>query len=50
LKDQGNRVEVKVYEGAGHGFMRPGGAQHNAQASDAAWKEIEAFFAEELGS
>lgn len=37
-------VKIRVYEGAGHGFMRPGGPQHNADAAKEAWEEIVAFF------
>lgn len=37
-------VKIRVYEGAGHGFMRPGGPQFNADATSKAWQEIADFF------
>jgi carboxymethylenebutenolidase len=41
-------VTVKIYSGAGHGFMRPGGPQYNAEAAADAWKQIDAFFASHM--
>jgi carboxymethylenebutenolidase len=49
LKQAGAKdVTVEIYAGAGHGFMRPGGPQHNAQAAADAWKKIDGFFAAHL--
>jgi carboxymethylenebutenolidase len=48
LEGQGTPVDLHIYEKAGHGFMRPGGDQHNAEAARDAWTRIEAFFAENL--
>jgi carboxymethylenebutenolidase len=49
LQDSGSKaVTIKVYEGAGHGFMRPGGPQYHAASADDAWKQIDAFFDEHL--
>lgn len=48
LKNEGNSVGLHIYEGAGHGFMRPGGPQHNAKAAADAWTRIDDFFAKNL--
>lgn len=48
LEDRGSKVKLNIYEGAGHGFMRPGGMGHNAEAAEKAWKEIGEFFAAQL--
>lgn len=48
LKNQGNKVELHIYEGAGHGFMRPDGPHHNAKAAADAWMRIDDFFAANL--
>lgn len=42
------KVDVHLYTGAGHGFMRPGGPQHHARAAADAWEKIDAFFAANL--
>lgn len=49
LNDLGKRAEVKVYEGAGHGFFcdeRPG---HHAEAAEDAWRRTLAFLQNNLG-
>lgn len=49
LLDRSNaKVDIHLYKGAGHGFMRPGGPQHNAAAATDAWQKIDAFFATNL--
>lgn len=48
LKAQGNDAVMHIYEGAGHGFMRPGGPQHAATQSVDAWKQIERFLSRSL--
>lgn len=47
LKKKGSKVELHIYENAGHGFMRPGPSQSAEDAKDA-WKRIDEFFAENL--
>ena len=50
LKETGRKVErIHIFDGAGHGFMRPepNPAYREAQTREA-WKEIEAFFAKTL--
>jgi carboxymethylenebutenolidase len=39
----GKNVTIKIYDDAGHGFMRPGGPQYHAASADDAWKKIERF-------
>ncbi len=48
LKAEGNDAVMHVYEGAGHGFMRPGGPQHAASQTRDAWREIEQFLKKTL--
>lgn len=48
LKAQGNAVVMHIYEGAGHGFMRPGGPQHAAVQTADAWSQVEQFLAKTL--
>ena len=48
VEEQGGRVTLKVYDGAGHAFMREGGDQYQAEAAADATKRIERFFAETL--
>jgi carboxymethylenebutenolidase len=50
LKAQGNPVDMHIYEGAGHGFMRPGGPQHAAGPAADAWKQIDAFLKRTLAA
>jgi carboxymethylenebutenolidase len=50
LKEAGRGIErIHIFEGAGHGFMRPGRnpAYRETQAREA-WQEIDAFFAKTL--
>lgn len=48
LEQKGTKVELHIYPNAGHGFMRPGGEQYNAQAAQDAWKRITDFLAANL--
>ncbi len=41
-------VDIQIYPGAGHAFMRKGGDQYAAEAADDAWNRIDAFFAANL--
>lgn len=50
LKAEGNDAAMHIYQGAGHGFMRPGGPQHAASQTVDAWKQIDAFLARTLKS
>lgn len=49
LQKGGKQADVKIYDGAGHGFMNPNntGGYVAAAATDA-WKRIDAFFARHL--
>ncbi|MDQ3818890.1 MAG: dienelactone hydrolase family protein [Acidobacteriota bacterium] len=50
LKKAGKQADIKIYEGAGHGFFndtRP--AAYNAQAAADAWQRTVRFFRERLG-
>jgi len=47
-KSNGNPVTIRIFEGAGHGFMRPRGPQFKADEAAEAWKEINSFFAANL--
>jgi carboxymethylenebutenolidase len=44
MKKAGKTYEPKIYEGAGHGFMRagedPAGNEANKKARDEAWKRL----------
>ncbi|MBX6313208.1 MAG: dienelactone hydrolase family protein [Isosphaeraceae bacterium] len=48
LKTKGSQIELHIYKGAGHGFMRPGGPQYHAEAAADAWKQIDDFLADHL--
>lgn len=51
LKKAGKTSDIKVYEGAGHGFMNPNNkAGYVKSAADDAWSRIDAFFARALRS
>jgi hypothetical protein len=41
-------VKIRIYEGAGRDFMRPGGPQHEADAASETLREIAGFFAANL--
>lgn len=46
LKKLGKQADLKVYPGAGHGFMNPGNKSgYNAEAAADAWKRIDGFLA-----
>ena len=49
LHAAGKKSDMKVYEGAGHGFMNPNNtAAYVKTATDDAWKRIDAFFTSTL--
>ena len=49
LREGGSKaVSIKIYPNAGHGFMRPGGPQYAPAPAEDAWKQIDAFFDENL--
>jgi carboxymethylenebutenolidase len=48
LREQGNDVEVHVYDGAGHGFANPSGRGYDAAAAEDAWRRTTAFLAGHL--
>jgi carboxymethylenebutenolidase len=48
LRQEKATATIQVFQGAGHGFMRPGGGQYNAEAANSAWRSIDKFFAENL--
>ncbi len=49
LSKAGKSFDVKIYDGAGHGFMNPNNTQgYVAAAADDAWKRIDAFFQKQL--
>jgi carboxymethylenebutenolidase len=43
------RAEIHVYEGAGHAFANPSGANYQAAPAQDSWARTLAFFAEHLG-
>jgi carboxymethylenebutenolidase len=48
LQEAGRTAEVKVYDGAGHGFMSPSDPGHDAAAAGDAWGLVGAFFRSHL--
>jgi carboxymethylenebutenolidase len=49
LKKAGKSSDIKIYEGAGHGFMNPNNTGgYVRSAADDAWARIDAFFARTL--
>ena len=50
LKQTGHDADIKIYEGAGHGFMNPNNKEGFVPAAAAdAWSRIDAFLAKHLG-
>jgi len=49
LKELGKAAEVKVYEGAGHGFFCDERASYHAEAAADAWRRTLEFLSENLG-
>jgi carboxymethylenebutenolidase len=55
LKKDNKPASIYIFEGAGHGFMRPANDNgekntvHNADATKQAWQRIDRYFAETLG-
>ena len=50
LAEAGKTHTVHTYDGAGHAFMNDTRESFDAEASGEAWKQIETFFEENLGS
>lgn len=51
LKKAGKQVDIKIYEGAGHGFFNDTRAEvYNAEAAADAWQRTVKFFRERLGA
>jgi carboxymethylenebutenolidase len=49
LTAAGKLGDIKIYEGAGHGFMNPNNKEgYNAAAAEDAWRRIDGFFARTL--
>jgi carboxymethylenebutenolidase len=49
LTKYGKLGEIKIYEGAGHGFMNPNNKDgYNAAAAQDAWARIDAFLGRNL--
>ena len=49
LTKYGKLGDIKIYDGAGHGFMNPNNKEgYNPEAAQDAWKRIDAFFARNL--
>ncbi len=48
LEEAGSEVDLKIYDNAGHAFMRPGGSQYVAESAQDAWMKIDNFFAKYL--
>lgn len=49
LDKAGKTADIKIYDGAGHGFMNPNNkAGYVKSAADDAWSRIDAFFAKAL--
>jgi carboxymethylenebutenolidase len=49
LKKAGKSSDIKIYDGAGHGFMNPNNKDgYVAGAADDAWGRIDSFFAKRL--
>lgn len=47
LETAGKKVEIKVYDGAGHAFMNEKGRHYKEDAASDAWKRILVFFREQ---
>ncbi|HWS73361.1 MAG TPA: dienelactone hydrolase family protein, partial [Thermoanaerobaculia bacterium] len=49
MKKAGKSSDIKIYDGAGHGFMNPNNKEGYVKAAaDDAWVRIDSFFAKRL--
>jgi len=48
MENLGKDIDVKIYEGAQHGFSNPSGMAYNAEAADDAWRRTMGFLNEHL--
>ena len=48
MESLGKDIDVKIYEGAQHGFSNPSGMAYNAEAADDAWRRTMGFLGEHL--
>ena len=48
MESLGKDIDVKIYEGAQHGFSNPSGTAYNAEAADDAWRRTMGFLDEHM--
>lgn len=48
MESLGKDIDVKIYEGAQHGFSNPSGMAYNPEAADDAWRRTMGFLTEHL--
>ncbi len=48
MENLGKDIDVKIYEGAQHGFSNPSGVAYNAEAAEDAWRRTMGFLNEHL--
>ncbi len=48
MENLGKDIDVKIYEGAQHGFSNPSGMAYNAEAAEDAWRRTIGFLSEHL--
>jgi carboxymethylenebutenolidase len=48
MENLGKDIDVKIYEGAQHGFSNPSGMAYNAEAAEDAWRRTIGFLNEHL--
>lgn len=48
MEKLGKDIDVKIYEGAEHGFSNPSGMAYNAAAAEDAWRRTMGFLSEHL--
>ena len=48
MKQAGKSSDIKIYDGAGHGFGNPSNPNYNAEAAQDAWNRTVKFFAKTL--
>jgi carboxymethylenebutenolidase len=49
MRNSGKRYVAEVYQGTGHGFLKPGRVGSDGPAVDRAWTRILNFYRENLG-